>query len=254
MSSASRAAVFAAAAVAAAGRRRAAGRRDVGRLAGQIGNRRRRRPRRRGRPRRGRRRRVRRRRRVGAGGRRARGRAAAGARVDAAAAAVASPVCGTIFGAGVSGFVSSAIYSHQFTNSPFTIYPIDLQRLERRLPHPHAAILLAQARRPTACSDVVLERRRRAQAADHHLGNRIAIVVLPHVARDRLLDVRAIEHLPEHRHAVVAAVARERDRGVPAHVGRSVLSAVRSVTSCASPGSAPSAYTTILRIPASGDS
>jgi hypothetical protein len=35
---------------------------------------------------------------------------AAGARVDAAAAAVASPVCGTIFGAGVSGFDSSAMF------------------------------------------------------------------------------------------------------------------------------------------------
>src|SRR6185503_14564126 len=37
----------------------------------------------------------------------------AGARVDAAAAAVASPVCGTTLGAGVSGLVSSAIWNHQ---------------------------------------------------------------------------------------------------------------------------------------------
>jgi len=35
---------------------------------------------------------------------------AAGARVEAAAAAVASPVCGTTFGSGVSGFDSSAMF------------------------------------------------------------------------------------------------------------------------------------------------
>src|SRR4051812_1986882 len=42
---------------------------------------------------------------------------AAGAGVDAAAAAVASPVCGTTLGAGVSGFVSSAICGYPITLS-----------------------------------------------------------------------------------------------------------------------------------------
>ena len=90
-------------------------------------------------------------------------------------------------------------------------------------------------------SDCVLERRGRAQAADHDVGDRIAIFVLPDVALDLLLDVLPIEHLPDHRHAFVTALARERDRGVPAHVGLGVLERRAQRRNCASPGSAPSA-------------
>src|SRR6185436_12404846 len=114
---------------------------------------------------------------------------AAGARGEAAAAAVASPVCGTIFGAGVSGFVSSGIYSHQLTKSPIHELSHHLQGFQRRLTHPHAAILLAEARHRRQ-KRLVPERRRRAEAADHDVGNRIAVIVLAHVARDGPFDVR----------------------------------------------------------------
>ena len=86
----------------------------------------------------------------------------------------------------------------------------------------HAAIALAQCRH-RRLERFVLERGRRAQSADHHVRDRILIVVLPHVALHRLLDVAAIEHLPEHRHAVVLTFPRQRHRGVPAHVVHRVL-------------------------------
>src|SRR2546430_1216442 len=75
----------------------------------------------------------------------------------------------------------------------------------------------------TPCAPPAAGARRGAQTADHHIGDRIAILVLPYVALDRLLDVRPIEHLAKHWHAVVIAFARERHRGVPAHVGRRIL-------------------------------
>ena len=67
------------------------------------------------------------------------------------------------------------------------------------------------------------------------------VVVLPHVALDRLLDVRAIEHLLQHGHAVVAAVRASATAAFQRTSGVDPAAPSRSVASCASPGSAPSA-------------
>ncbi len=62
-----------------------------------------------------------------------------------------------------------------------------------------------------------------AESADHDVGNRILILILPDIALHRSLNVRAIEHLAEHRNGVATSLSGERGRGVPAYVGRRIL-------------------------------
>ena len=102
---------------------------------------------------------------------------AAGGRGAAGLAACAARRgrCGRRSGARqASGLVSSAM----------SCYPITFSASSAACANLHAAILLAQGRH-RGLERLVLERCRRAQAADHHVGNRILILVLPHVALDR---------------------------------------------------------------------
>src|SRR5436190_5295240 len=120
-----------------------------------------------------------------------------------------APVAGAL---GTTGLFSSAIYK----------LPHHLECFHRRLPHLHAPIVLAQAvdRR---FQGIVFQRRRGAQAADHHVRYGILVGVLTNAPLDGLLDVLPIEHLAQHRHAFPVAVARQRDCRVPAHVRHFVL-------------------------------
>src|SRR6186997_611560 len=65
--------------------------------------------------------------------------------------------------------------------------PHRLERFERRLAYAQAAVLLAQPL-DRRLQGRVVEGRRRAQAADYHVGHRILVFVLPYVALDGLLD------------------------------------------------------------------
>src|SRR5436309_7372780 len=81
----------------------------------------------------------------------------------------------------VSGFLQPSLSNH-------------LQRFERCLTYFHAAILLTE-RLDRRLERGILDRRAGADAADHHIGNRIHIFVLTHVALDSPFDVRAVDHL-----------------------------------------------------------
>src|SRR5262252_4171716 len=127
--------------------------------------------------------------------------------------------------------VASITKSDPFTKSPnhqitqcsnlfsSSHYP---KGLESGLSHFHAPVLLAQ-RFDRWLEGRVLERRTSANSADHDVGNRILIAVLPDLALHRALDVRAIEHLMKHGGPFIPSMPGQSDRCVPADVGRLVL-------------------------------
>ena len=216
-------------------RRRAAGGRGVGRLAGEIRHRRRGRPRRRGAVSRH----------AGAGARAAP--VAAAARRRRRVAAGIWRVCGVAAGlAPVGGalgslrlrFVSHSRYPITFSASSAACRTFMLRSC-------WLSVSTGGLQR------LVLQRRGRAQAADHDVGDRILILVLAHVALDRLLDVARDRASAAARRRLPAAVARQRDGGVPAHVGRAVFERRAQRVDLRVARQRAEAYTTILRMPAS---